>query len=1108
MRGFREALSYSELIDLGFQGAKMTWWNSETQLWLDRAVATASWSDVFGFSRVKHLAPSDSDHTPILLQASSVPLPKRPRRHRFKFESFWLQHEECDPLVLEKWQTDFEGVPMFALTRKIMCTRRALESWQQQTFRFRQQQMIEVQGRLEFLMGEQLTVELHEENKTLMASLQDLLSQEEAFWKQRAKVIWLQEGDRNSGFFHQKAANRKRKNALLGLFDADGIWRDDDDGMESVVTSYFSKMFTSSALDSEAVDLTLAAIQPCVTAEMNKQLCEQYTEEEVRCALFQMYPTKSPGPDGMPPLFFQHYWDSIGKDVIAAVQSFLHTGLLLKQINFTHVCLIPKVKNPETMGDLRPIALCNVIYKLCSKVIANRLKVFLPSLISSFQSAFVPGRLITDNILVANEVAHFVHNKRAGQDGYMARKLDLSKAYDRMEWAILRKVLVRFGFAQNWIDVVMQCVTSVRYSFLVRGKPRGYVIPSRGLRQGDPLSPYLFLFGLEGFSALLQQKQRLGLLPGIAICQNPPRVNHLLFADDSMLYAQATPEACFHFKHRGDQSPTYVGRKKTATFEYIKERLGEKLKLWQGKLLSGAGKDILIRVVAQALPNYAMSVFQLTKKICEDLEQMCARFWWGSSSDKRKIHWKKWDDLCHAKEVGGLGFRSLSEFNMSMLAKQAWRVISNPESLVAQLYKARYYPDGNFWNADAHATPSYSWRSLFATREFIQTGAFWQVGTGHNVSVWNDAWIPKLPSHKPQVALVSQPDVQTVNELIIPPNNWDEHKVRSIFVPDEAAAILSIPLTTRQPEDRLTWHLEKKGMFTVKSAYRSAKMPSSAKVTAWKICHNILPAMDRLDSRHVELESQVCVLCNVETETIIHICRNCTFTRDVFSSNASIMGCCLGSATDELDALSWLHYCSDKLSKTTFTRLLFLIWGIWKERNARVWDHKITSACDIALMSTSRLSNFIFHNSKVQRVQGVGRHMKWKAPPQGWVKLNFDGAYNVGTGRAAVGFLEAVSFAVEQALQPIIFETDCLVVQQQLAHRDVQNTSMLGRLYDDVNAELQIMTSSRLVYTRREANKDAHTLAAYAAAQDQNFFFSSSPSFIQYVIDAEKHDVP
>lgn len=142
--------------------------------------------------------------------------------------------------------------------------------------------MFEVRVRLEFLMNEPLTPVFYEEKKTLMTYLQNLLSQEEAFWKQRAKVTWLKEGDCNSGFFHQKVANRKRKNSPLGLFDSDGRWKDDDDGMERIVSSYFSNMLTSTSLDAEVVELTLAVIQPSVTSEMNQLLGAQYTVEEVR----------------------------------------------------------------------------------------------------------------------------------------------------------------------------------------------------------------------------------------------------------------------------------------------------------------------------------------------------------------------------------------------------------------------------------------------------------------------------------------------------------------------------------------------------------------------------------------------------------------------------------------------------------------------------------------------------------------------------------------------------------------------------------------------------------------------------------------------------------
>lgn len=189
--------------------------------------------------------------------------------------------------------------------------------------------------------------------------------------------------------------------------------------------------------------------------------------------------------------------------------------------------LIPKKKDPANMKDLRPISLCNVSYKLISKVLANRLKKFLPSFIT--QSAFVPGRLITYNILVAFEVFHHMKRMNAKKRGNMAIKLDMSKAYDRIDWDYLQKIMMKMGFSDRWIDRIIKCVSTVTYSFLVNGKPTEIVTPHQGLRQGDPISPYLFLLCAEGLGAMLQQAQDLNLIHGIAVAQGAPPITHLFF---------------------------------------------------------------------------------------------------------------------------------------------------------------------------------------------------------------------------------------------------------------------------------------------------------------------------------------------------------------------------------------------------------------------------------------------------------------------------------------------------------------------------------------------------------------------------------------------------
>lgn len=208
------------------------------------------------------------------------------------------------------------------------------------------------------------------------------------------------------------------RNRIKGLFDCNGIWQSSKEGLDSVVIDYFQKIFQAGGVDNSALDLVFQAVNPRVSDAMNNSLWATYTMDEVKIALFQMHPSKAPGPDGMSPFFFQKYWDIVGADVSNAVIHFLTTKEIPHDLNFTHVVLVPKTKEPQDMSQLRPIALCNVIYKIASKVLANRLKVFLPDIISPQQSAFVPDRLISDNTLVASELAHYMHNLRKGKEGF------------------------------------------------------------------------------------------------------------------------------------------------------------------------------------------------------------------------------------------------------------------------------------------------------------------------------------------------------------------------------------------------------------------------------------------------------------------------------------------------------------------------------------------------------------------------------------------------------------------------------------------------------------------------------------------------------------------
>jgi len=445
--------------------------------------------------------------------------------------------EEWLVVLKEAWGDNYPiGDAMESVQSKLSASQFSLSRWSSRKFR----QSTKVLHQ----MTQQLKWEQNRENpnnidtiKRLQGEIDVILARDDAKWKQRSKQNWYRGGDRNTQYFHAWANHRRKINSIQHISDERGqLWKTKPDISRAFI-HYFEKLFTTQG--PSRIQECLMYVEPSVTAAMNCTLEQPFVEAEVVFALSEMHPLKAPGLDGFPTAFYQKSWATTGSEVCRAVLHFLNGGLLDTKLNATNLVLIPKISNPSRVSEYRPISLCNVIYKLISKVLANRLKRVLPSVISLEQSAFIPGRLITDNVLVAFETLHTMDTRLKGKEGFMVLKLDMSKAYDRLEWDFLEAIMRKMGFAERWIGLMMSCVRSVSYSILIDGHPHGHIIPTRGVRQGDPLSPYFFILCAEAMSSLLHFKEMSGRLPGIPIGRSGISINHLFFADDSLLFCRA-----------------------------------------------------------------------------------------------------------------------------------------------------------------------------------------------------------------------------------------------------------------------------------------------------------------------------------------------------------------------------------------------------------------------------------------------------------------------------------------------------------------------------------------------------------------------------------------
>lgn len=362
--------------------------------------------------------------------------------------------------------------------------------------------------------------------------------------------------------------------------------------------------------------------------------------------------------------------------------------------------------------------------------------------------------------------------------------------------------------------------------------------PSRGIRQGDPISPYLFLLCSEGLTCLLKSRGPQFISRGIRVSLHAPWISHLLFADDCLIFTQASKRGADRISeilevyNRG--SGQLVNKHKSAVFlvktvikllsrkssrpskslmRLLERSIWDSQPRWGqllmvrlimcpkesgalfmvgGDLLSCAGREVLLKSNVQAVPTYPMSCFKLPALACKKMKQYIAKYWWGSSIDSHKIHWQSWSKLTRPKGEGGMGFKDLPLFNQAMLGKQGWRLIMRPDSLCARVLKGKYFPSCSFPEAMRKKKSSETWRAILYGRQALLKGLIKRVGPGTSINIWTDNWIAGSTSLRP---LVRRSDVQVdkVSDLFLHDSRmWNEQLVRESFCALDAEEILKL----------------------------------------------------------------------------------------------------------------------------------------------------------------------------------------------------------------------------------------------------------------------------------------------------------------------------
>ncbi|KAL2899374.1 hypothetical protein RDABS01_024456 [Bienertia sinuspersici] len=1045
---FNHWVESNHLLELESYGPSHTWarglsLDTRRSARLDRALVNTNWGFNYTQARVKHLPAIQSDHCPLLISSNGF-APLNSLNRPFRFQAAWLTHEKFQDLMKESWDSNAPLIP------HLKDFSNKLQDWNKEVFHniFRQKRVLlaRING-IQKSLCERRNSSLMKLENVLRRELDEVLKQEELFWYQKSRVTWLKDGDRNTTFFQLSTIVRRWRNKIVALKDVDNNWIHDSTEVKNLVVKYFADLFEDDGSHIE-YDIPTGICTEFSNEDWTK-LTRPYTRSDIDYIVKNMGSLKAPGPDGFQALFYQKNWDIVAPYVYSLVLSVLEGKGLPPHLNETFIVLLPKVEKPELPSQFRPIGLCNVVYKIITKALVNRIKLVLPLITANTQASFVPGRQIIDNIVIVQEVIHTMRRKQ-GSKGFMAIKIDFEKAYDRLKWDFIRDTLHEMNFPLLMVNVIMECVTSPSMQVLWNGEPSTSFKPSRGIRQGDPLSPYLFVLCMERLNQVIEESIIGGHWKPITASRGGPLLSNLFFADDLMLFAEASTEKAniiwdclkrfcnasgqkvsnaksrvyfsnnvssnikqeicdtLNMEHTEDLSlylgmPTLSSRVTRDTFKHLCEKVDRRLAGWKSKYLSLAGRITLAKSTISSLANYSMQTAKIPHTICDDLDKRTKRFVWGGDEDTRKIHLISWNSLQKPRDQGGLGLRSARQANSAFLTKLGWRMLTEPTALWSRVLRHKYckgrcdidmfQPTSNMSNV---------WRGITD----------------------NASWISKGSAPIPDNL-----DGATVEEMWLQGLGWKWDDFSHLLPPVALKHIMAHKLIEDQEVgDLVYWKGSKNGKFSIKYALTLIrqeqnlqsnsqwdiiwKIPTQQRVRVflWLSMHNkVLCNANRL-KRNLTDDPR-CKRCGNQEETLLHLLRDCPHSKIIWDS---VGGSALYPSFYQGDLSNWLfkNIKADSLIYAEKWPSCFATchWWIWRWRNNISFDRNMEIPLDVGTFIRTQadaawnsLHNISDESSSAHTRHPTTQFIRWMAPYCDWMVLNSDGASKGTPGPAGGG---------------------------------------------------------------------------------------------------------